>query len=52
VVVDGEKGEKDYDALFSSETSKRGKIIFDNSDSLHYIAADASNIYLIEHRIV
>jgi len=47
VVVDG-KEEKQYDGIV---TLGGGRIIFDPPDSLHYLAAKGSGIYLVEERI-
>jgi len=48
VVIDGEEGRR-YDAIV---TRGGGKIIFDSSDTLHYLALKGSNsIYLVEERI-
>jgi hypothetical protein len=44
VIVDGKEG-KQYDEIITST------IIFDSSDSLHYLAREGSNIYLVETRI-
>jgi hypothetical protein len=45
VVVDGKEG-KPYDAIVSE-----GRIIFDSTDSFHYLAAKGDGIYLVEERI-
>jgi len=47
VVVDG-KERKQYDSIV---TIGGGRIVFDSSDSLHYLAFIKNNIYLIEERI-
>jgi len=47
VVVDGEEG-KSYDGII---TSVGGGIIFDSSDSLHYLAVKGSDVFLVEEKI-
>ena len=47
VVVDGKEGEG-YDCIVSK---KEGDIVFDSSDSFHYLAAKGSVIYLVEERV-
>jgi flagellar hook assembly protein FlgD len=49
VVVDGKEG-KQYDSL-SIGAMEKTRIIFDSSDSLHYLAREGNNIYLVEERI-
>ncbi|MCS7216069.1 MAG: hypothetical protein NZ826_08025 [Thermodesulfovibrio sp.] len=43
VVIDGKEGKK-YDGI-------GGKIIFDSSDSLHYLSGKKDKIYLVEEKI-
>ena len=47
VVVDG-KEEKQYDGIV---TIGGGRIVFDSSDSLHYLALKGKGIFLVEERI-
>jgi hypothetical protein len=47
VVVDG-KEEKQYDSIV---TIGGGRVIFDSSDSLHYLAQKGKSIFLVEERI-
>ena len=42
LVVDGEE-DKQYDSMV-----KRGEIVFDSPDSLHYLAGKGNEIYLVE----
>jgi hypothetical protein len=44
VVVDG-KEEQQYDNIAA------GKIIFDSSDSLYYLASKGTSVFLVEERI-
>ncbi len=47
VVVDGEEGKK-YDAIGGIGEKN---IVFDSSNSLHYLAQKGNSIYLVEERI-
>jgi hypothetical protein len=47
VVVDEREG-RGYDGIV---TGGGGRIIFDSSDSLHYLAGKGSEIYLVEEKI-
>lgn len=47
VVIDRKEG-KDYDDIV---TDGGGKIIFDSPDSVHYLAVNADNIFLVEERL-
>jgi hypothetical protein len=49
VVVDGKEG-KQYDSV-DIVAMGEARIIFDSSDSLHYLPREGSNIYLVEERI-
>lgn len=47
VIVDG-KEDKQYDGIVFVEG---GWIIFDPSDSLHYLTLKGSKVYLVERRV-
>ena len=46
VVVDGNEGKKYYSIV----TTKGGRIVFDSSSSLHYLAQKGRSFYLVEEK--
>ena len=46
LVANGKKGDK-YDAII---ISKGGRVVFDSSNSLHYLAIKGKNIFLVEEK--
>jgi hypothetical protein len=47
VVIDGKEG-KHYDGIV---LRAGGRVVFDSSDSLHYLAVKGDSIYLVEEKI-